>query len=134
MLSTAVRFPARVGTQAAKSSRAWPTAPTRRSCQVSRPARASAPPKGDGISHEIEYSGLWGAITTFPKRRPFATNIIIATVKTSFADLLVQAGEGKKPSEFDLRRNGVFVAFGCVYLGFFQWFIYVTVFSKVCPN
>jgi len=91
-------------------------------------------PGGDGIVQNIEYSGLWGAITTFPKRRPFATNVIIATVKTSFADLLVQADEGKKPSEFDLRRNGVFVAFGCVYLGFFQWFIYVTVFSKVCPN
>merc|ERR550532_2163076 len=76
----------------------------RRSCQQSRPARSSAEgAKGDGISVEVEYSGLWGAITTFPKRQPYATNIIIATVKTSIADLIVQGGEGKK--DIDWERN-----------------------------
>jgi len=106
----------------------------RRSCQVSRPLRAAEPPKGDGISHEIEYSGLWGAITTFPKRKPFATNIIVATVKTSAADIIVQKAEGKEWKDLDLKRNAVFTAFGFAYLGFVQWFIYVSFFTRVCPN
>jgi hypothetical protein len=97
---------------------------------VSGPRRAAE--KGDGISFEVEYSGLWGAITTFPKRRPFATNIIVATVKTSIADLIVQKAEGRK--EIDWKRNGVFTAFGFAYLGFMQWFIYVTVFTRLCPH
>ena len=44
---------------------------------------------GDGISQEVEDEGLWGAIVTFPRRQPFATNVIVATVKTSIADLIV---------------------------------------------
>merc|ERR1719479_353720 len=105
---------------------------SRRSYQATKPRCAEAQPKGDGISHQIEYSGLWGAITTFPKRRPYATNIIVATVKTSIADLIVQKAEGKK--EIDWGRNGVFTAFGFAYLGVAQWFVYVTVFTKLCPN
>merc|ERR550525_528209 len=104
----------------------------RRSCQISRPLRTSAPPKGNGISMEVEYSGLWGAIVTFPKRQPFATNIIVATVKTSLADIIVQKAEGKE--DIDWSRNGVFTAFGFAYLGIAQWFIYVTIFTRVCPN
>jgi len=104
----------------------------RRSCQVSRPSRAGAPPQGDGISVDVEYSGLWGQIMTFPKRRPFATNILVATAKTSLADIVVQKSEGKK--DIDWSRNGVFTAFGFAYLGVVQWFIYVTIFTRVCPN
>lgn len=98
-------------------------------CQLSRPWRA---PKNNEISQHIEYSGLWGAITTFPKRQPYMTNIIIATVKTSCADILVQLGEDKE--HIDWKRSGVFTAFGFFYLGCCQWFIYVTVFSRLCPN
>lgn len=112
---------------------------------MSKPKRCSAQPKetkgdapketkGDGISHEIEYTGLWGAITTFPKRKPFATNLIVATVKTSAADLVVQGGEGKDFKDLDWKRNGVFTVFGFAYLGVCQWFIYVTVFKTLCPN
>lgn len=81
---------------------------------------------------EVEYSGLWGAITTFPKRKPFITNLIVATAKTSLADIIVQKAEGKK--EIDWSRNGVFTAFGFAYLGVAQWFIYVTVFTRLCPH
>jgi len=140
MLCAAARRPARALAQGAGRPGRQLLAPrsdgtgerVRRSCQVSRPSRAGAPPKGDGISVEVEYSGLWGAITTFPKRRPFATNIIVATVKTSLADIVVQKAEGKK--EVDWKRNGVFTAFGFAYLGVAQWFIYVTIFTRVCPN
>jgi len=61
------------------------------------------------------------------------TNIIVATVKTSIADLIVQTGENKKEG-IDWKRNGVFTAFGFAYLGCAQWFIYVTVFTRLCPN
>merc|ERR1712048_341242 len=57
---------------------------------------------------------------------------MIATIKTSLADLLVQMGEGK--NDIDWSRNAVFTAFGCFYLGCCQWFVYVTVFTKLCPN
>lgn len=85
---------------------------------------------------EVPYSGLWGAIMTFPKRKPFLTNVIIATLKTSFADILVQKGEGREveKGDVDWKRNGVFVTFGFAYLGVVQWFIYVTLFTRVCPN
>jgi hypothetical protein len=90
---------------------------------------------GDGISHDIPYEGLWGAITTFPKRKPFATNLIVATVKTAAADALVQSAEGKGSWDtFDFKRNAVFTAFGFGYLGVAQWFVYVTVFTRLCPH
>jgi len=98
-----------------------------RSFRTTQPKRA-----GDGISVDVTYTTLWGRIATFPKRRPYATNIIVATVKTSLADIVVQLAEGK--DEIDWSRNAVFVAFGFAYLGAFQWFIYVSVFSKLCPN
>lgn len=97
-----------------------------RNFNTSRPARC------DGISQNIAYSGLREQILTFPKRRPYATNIIVATVKTAAADAVIQNAEGKE--KFDWNRLGVFTAFGCFYLGAVQWFIYVTVFSKLCPN
>eukprot|EP00931_Biecheleriopsis_adriatica_P006420 TRINITY_DN107826_c0_g1_i1.p1 TRINITY_DN107826_c0_g1~~TRINITY_DN107826_c0_g1_i1.p1 ORF type:complete len:280 (-),score=44.69 TRINITY_DN107826_c0_g1_i1:35-802(-) len=129
MLRLARRFPT-VATRTGRSDVSHPCTHSRRSFQVSRPIRSGE--KGDGISHDIQYEGLWGAITTFPKRKPFATNVIVATVKTSVADLIVQKAEGK--SEIDWQRNGAFTLFGFAYLGIAQWFIYVTMFAKLCPN
>lgn len=103
-----------------------------RGFRSTKPKRAGPAPEGDGISHNIEYTGVWGAITTFPKRKPFLTNIIVATVKTSFADLIVQQGEGR--DQIDWKRNAVFTTFGFAYLGVVQWFIYVTLFVRLCPN
>lgn len=97
--------------------------------KASRPRLAG---KGDGISQEVEYDGLWGAIVTFPRRQPFATNVIVATVKTSVADLIVQKAEGRE--KIDWQRNGAFTAFGFAYLGIIQWFIYVTLFTRLCPQ
>jgi len=76
---------------------------------------------------------MWQRILTFPKRKPYATNIGVATVKTALADYLVQMYlEGKK--EYDVKRGAVFAGFGCAYLGFVQWHLYVTLFSRICPN
>ncbi len=38
---------------------------------------------GDGIGHDIPYNGIWEQFTTFPKRKPYLTNIYIATGKTA---------------------------------------------------
>jgi len=134
MLRVALRARAVARGDAQSTARPWAEQTKRRSCQGSRPLRSAAEAKtGDGISVDVEYSGLWGQITTFPKRRPFATNIMVATVKTSCADLVIQkCAEGKE--EIDWKRNGVFTAFGFAYLGIAQWFIYVSLFTRLCPN
>lgn len=35
---------------------------------------------------------------------------------------------------YDFKRTGVFTAFGFFYLGIVQWFVYVTMFTRLCPN
>lgn len=102
-----------------------------RRLHIGRPGRAAEKDNLNSVEQHVEYSGLWGAITTFPKRRPYITNLVIATLKTAFADYTMQMAEG---NDFDYKRHGVFWAFGFFYLGAFQWFVYVTVFSKLCPN
>lgn len=65
--------------------------------------------------------------------RPFSTNIVIATLKTALCDYLVQRYIERKET-IDWRRNAVFWAFGAVYLGGVQWFIYVTLFKRWWPG
>jgi len=75
-----------------------------------------------------------GGILGWPKRNPFTFQVIFATIKTSIADIIVQMGvDGKSWDEIDWKRNLVFVAFGGLYLGGFQWFIYVTCFRRMFP-
>ena len=76
---------------------------------------------------------MYEQIMTFPKRKPYLTNIYIATGKTWLADYLVQMYVEKK-EKYDASRGAVFTAFGCVYLGMVQWYVYVTLFSRVVPN
>lgn len=72
---------------------------------------------------------------SFPKDHPFAFQLIIATVKTSAADLVVQTvAEGKQLSEVDWRRNGIFVVFGFAYLGTFQWWLMVNKYRQWFPT
>jgi hypothetical protein len=87
---------------------------------------------GEGFG-EIRYDVFWQALLAFPKRNPFATNLIVATVKTSVADLLVQIAE-RKEDGIDWKRNALFTVFGFGYCGAFQWLIYVSIFSRICPN
>ena len=66
------------------------------------------------------------SVLAFPKQYPFATNMIIASGKTSVADLIVQcAVEKKKLEEVNWTRNAAFVAFGFAYLGGFQYWIQI---------
>jgi hypothetical protein len=74
-------------------------------------------------------------ILSFPKNNPFAFQLIVATTKTAAADLMVQmVAEGKSLSEVDWRRNGIFVVFGCAYLGGFQWWLMVTKYRQWFPT
>jgi len=75
------------------------------------------------------------AFLSFPKEHPFAFQMIVATIKTSAADLLCQTvAEKKKFSEIDWKRNSVFVVFGFAYLGGFQWYIMVTKYRQWFPT
>lgn len=85
-------------------------------------AKPSSPPSGNRI-------------TSFPKDHPFAFQMIVATVKTSGADVVCQTvAEGKSFSEIDWRRNGIFVVFGFAYLGGFQWYIMVNKYRQWFPT
>ena len=89
--------------------------------------------KGFSESVSAAAQNTGGGFFSFWKKHPFATNIIIATIKTSLCDVLVQKYvEGK--AEVDWKRVSVFTAFGCLYLGFFQWAIYVTLFGRLFPG
>ena len=71
----------------------------------------------------------------FAKTYPAANNLIIATIKTSAADLVAQCAiERKSFSEIDWKRNAVFCLFGAAYLGCFQYWYQVNVFKRLFPN
>ena len=77
--------------------------------------------------------GLAAAIIGFARREPYKVNLAIATVKTALCDLLVQRYLEKKEA-IDWKRNALFWAFGLVYLGAFQWHLYVTLFKRWWPG
>lgn len=53
------------------------------------------------------------SIASFPKNNPFTFQLIVATAKTSGADIVAQVvAERKKWDEIDWKRNGIFVVFG----------------------
>jgi len=80
-------------------------------------------------------SSSFSNVLSFPKDHPFAFQLIIATGKTAAADLMVQmVAEGKKLSEVDWRRNGIFVVFGFAYLGGFQWYLMVNKYRQWFPT
>lgn len=75
------------------------------------------------------------SIASFPKDHPFAFQLLVATGKTSAADLVVQfVAERKSWKEIDWKRNGIFVVFGFAYLGGFQWWLMVTKYRQWFPT
>jgi hypothetical protein len=76
-----------------------------------------------------------GGIMSFPKEHPFAFQLIIATLKTSAADIMCQTvAERKKFSEIDWKRNDIFVLFGFAYLGGFQYWLMVNKYRQWFPT
>jgi hypothetical protein len=71
----------------------------------------------------------------FPKEHPFVFQLGIATGKTSAADLMAQVVvEKKKFDEIDWKRNAIFLVFGSVYLGGFQYWIMVNKYRQWFPT
>lgn len=73
------------------------------------------------------------SLTRIPIQYPFAFGVCISTVKTSFSDFLVQKVVEKR-EKIDWKRNAAFAAFGCVYLGGFQYVLFVPFFGRVFPK
>ncbi|KAL3943075.1 MAG: hypothetical protein SGBAC_002852 [Bacillariaceae sp.] len=72
---------------------------------------------------------------SFVKAHPFKFQLGVATVKTSAADLVAQVvAERKSFDEIDWQRNGLFVVFGFVYLGGFQYWLMVTKYRHWFPT
>mmetsp|Transcript_2935 Transcript_2935/g.9797 ORF Transcript_2935/g.9797 Transcript_2935/m.9797 type:complete len:201 (-) Transcript_2935:205-807(-) len=70
-------------------------------------------------------------ILGFPRAQPFNFNLLVATAKTSGADLLTQTVVEKKSlGDVDWRRNASFAVFGFLYLGGFQYWLQVTMFKR----
>lgn len=87
------------------------------------------------LSSRSGSSGSSSSITSFPQKNPFAFQLIVATGKTSAADLVAQVvAEGKIFDEIDWKRNGIFVVFGFAYLGGFQWWLMVTKYRQWFPT
>jgi hypothetical protein len=96
---------------------------------------AKAAPKPPQVPKPPVESSSMTKVLSFPKDHPFAFQLMVATTKTSVADLLVQlVAEGKSLSEVDWKRNGIFVAFGFTYLGGFQWWLMVHKYRQWFPT
>lgn len=84
----------------------------------------------DSVAQVVDVKGPWATVLSFPKRQPFATNMILCTSLTGLADYQVQKTCG---DALDLKRLASFCAFG-VYQGLAQWCVYVTIFSRIFPG
>jgi hypothetical protein len=90
--------------------------------------------KPPAVKEAVE-SSLSSMVLSFPKNNPFAFQLIIATIKTSAADLVCQmVAEGKSLDEVDWKRNGIFVVFGFTYLGGFQWWLMIHKYRQWFPT
>jgi len=89
------------------------------------------------IAVNVSYNGFVEEMYTFPERRPRIFNVGMATAKTWLADFIVQIGESHVAGRgwtFDWKRSTAFACFGFFYVGIVQWFLYVTIFTAICPN
>lgn len=83
------------------------------------------------FSSMLRQSSAKLAALAWCENNPVTFGVGIATAKTGAADLLTQmAIEGKDPKDVDLRRLGLFTLFGFGYMGCFQYYLYVNLFSR----
>lgn len=91
----------------------------------------------DHIAVNTTYHGFLEGVETFPERMPRTFNVLLATFKTWMADLIVQCMEHRssgRPWSFDWKRSALFAAFGFLYVGVVQWFLYVSVLTRLFPD
>jgi hypothetical protein len=98
----------------------------------------------NAVAVDVEYHTFSEEVYTFPERRPWAFNVLLATFKTCLADLVVQVTDARPSSAggasssvskgIDWRRSFFFAMFGCLYVGMVQWLFYVSLFGWLCPE
>eukprot|EP00667_Euglena_gracilis_P019658 EG_transcript_21116 len=76
--------------------------------------------------------GLLAQVVGMWRTYPLAFTLTLATVQTSVADLMTQTLIERHP--VDWRRHLVFVSFGALYLGGFQYWLQVTMFRRLFPG
>jgi hypothetical protein len=94
------------------------------------------------ISQNVQYHNTMEQLLTFPMRRPFCFNVMVATVKTFLADLTVQILETRTRlrtgapgrTTIDFGRSAAFITFGFVYVGSIQWVLMVSLMVKLAPH
>ena len=115
-----------------RASRTLCTKAAPKAAEAAAKAAAEAAPKATEAAAEA--AGGFSYLA-FAKAFPITNNLIIATMKTSAADLVAQCAMEKKSfSEIDWQRNLVFAAFGFAYLGLFQYWYQVNIFTRLFPG
>jgi len=80
-------------------------------------------------------SRAWGRLAAAGRERPLSLAVASATVKTAAADVLTQQFLEQPPQpQLDVHRVLFFTAFGAVYLGGFQYYLYVVCFGRWFPH
>lgn len=93
------------------------------------------PPTPQAPAAAMPAPAIGWSYSTFAKTNPNLNNLIIATLKTGAADLMVQCViERKSFTEVDWQRNLVFCMFGTCYLGVFQYWYQVNIFCRLFPG
>lgn len=86
------------------------------------------------VKVEDETSSSTGSFSynEFAKQYPFVNNVAIATIKTGSADFMAQTVIGGTPLlQLDLERSFLFMLFGGLYSGCFQWVYQVQIFKRL---
>lgn len=74
---------------------------------------------------------LWcRRLVSYPVQYPLRFGVVVSCGKTGFADYIAQM-KVEQRSQLDYRRSAVFLAWGALYLGGVQYFIYVHLFSRI---
>jgi hypothetical protein len=72
-------------------------------------------------------------LASLPARMPLSFAVGYGGIKTVAADAMVQHLVERKP-ELDRSRLAVFLGFGCFQVGFVQYTLYVSIFSRAFPG
>lgn len=89
-------------------------------------------PSDESAKDETSSSSSSFSYGEFAKEYPFLNNLAIATTKTGAADFIAQTVIGQTPiQQLDVERSILFMTFGAIYSGGFQWLYQVNVFKKL---
>ena len=76
---------------------------------------------------------MWARFCSYGRANPLSTALVTSTIKTTAADALTQIYL-EDCKTLDYQRLGLFTGFGFMYLGAFQYLLYVKLFAKWFPH